>query len=284
MASYRFCRSDDVPLLCASHNSCYLPHAPDTPALDRDGFRAAAKGIDLWTSSCMVAQQGSDSIAVLLAAKRELDGQTLIWRIAAHPDHMRQGHCRHLLSSLSAKLAILGPPKIVAELAEGHEAAAQLLAGCGFKQTDLLTDYRLSQPPPQVERSPLVIPISHDELVANDVLDVQAIRSWARQAPSLAAARDSMQGLAIASDVRIEAWLLFEGQGDSTRLLALGCADAERREMWLGLLIRNWLSSNSGPVVWDGVSADECPAQWLTGWGFEPVRKVARLEADPIPG
>jgi len=261
-----------------------LPHAPGIPALDRDGFRAAAKSIDLWTSSCMVAQQGDDAIAVLLASKREREGETLIWRIAAHPDYMRQGHCQHLLTSLSAKLAILGPPKIVAELPEGHEAAGRLLAGCGFVQTDGLTDYRLSRPPSPVERSPLVIPISYAELVANDVLDLQPIRSWARQAPSLAAARDSMKGLAVASGVRIEAWLLYDGEGEARRLLALGCADEERREMWLGLLVRNWLSADPGQVVWNGVSPEECPPEWLASWGFEPVRKVARLEADPIPG
>lgn len=284
MASYRFCRSDDVPLLCEAHNACYLPHAGDEPPLDRDRFRAAAKSIDLWTSSCMVAQQGSESIAVLLAAKREPEGQTLIWRIAAHPDHMRRGHCSHLLSSLSAKLAILGPPRIVAELPVENVAARSLLAGCGFVQTDELTDYRLAGERPRAERSPLVIPISYDELLANGVLATDSIRCWARQRCSLAARRDAILGLAVASNVRIEAWMLHDELDGRRRLLALGCADESRREMWLGLLVRNWLAGEAREAVWDGVALDECPPRLLASWGFEAVRKIARLEADPIPG
>ncbi len=56
----------------------------------------------------MVASSGSDPIGVMIGAKRT--SGTLVHKIAVHPDHCRQGYGRHLLASLSSKLAILGPP------------------------------------------------------------------------------------------------------------------------------------------------------------------------------
>ena len=80
--------------------------------MSREDLRRATREIDVWTSSCMVATAGPDPIAVLMATKRE--HESLIWRVGVHPDHLRQGHGRHLMTSLSSKQSILGPPKMVA--------------------------------------------------------------------------------------------------------------------------------------------------------------------------
>ncbi len=76
-----------------------------TPA----AFKRSIRDLQVWCSSCMVAFSGSDPIGVLIGAKRP--SGTLIHKIAVHPEHRRQGHARHLLASLSSKLAILGPPE-----------------------------------------------------------------------------------------------------------------------------------------------------------------------------
>ena len=83
-----------------------------TPA----AFKRSICDLQVWCSSCMVAFVGTDPIGVLIGAKRP--SVTLVHRIAVHPDHRRQGHGRHLLDSLGSKLAILGPPRIVAEVPE----------------------------------------------------------------------------------------------------------------------------------------------------------------------
>ena len=83
-----------------------------TPA----AFKRSIRDLQVWCSSCMVAFSGSDPIGVLIGAKRP--SGTLVHKIAVHPDHRRQGHGRHLLASLGSKLAILGPPRIVAEVPE----------------------------------------------------------------------------------------------------------------------------------------------------------------------
>src|SRR5206468_100020 len=91
--------------------------------------------------SCMVSFAGADPIGVLIGAKRP--SGTLVHKIAVHPDHRRQGHARHLLDSLGSKLAILGPPRIVAEVPEAFEPACELFRASGYVEEGVLTDYVL---------------------------------------------------------------------------------------------------------------------------------------------
>ena len=68
MASYRFCRSDDIPLLVDAYNACFRPPGKVDP-IDRDRFKWWIRVLELWTSSCMVATEGGQLIGVVLAAK-----------------------------------------------------------------------------------------------------------------------------------------------------------------------------------------------------------------------
>src|SRR5688572_11148464 len=115
----------------------------------------------------MVAFSGSDPIGVLIGAKRP--SGTLIHKIAVHPDHVRQGHGRHLLASLGSKLAILGPPRIVAEVPETFAAAAGLFKASGYARETLLTDYVWNaEDQAEVRRADgtFVIPVTVDDLDA----------------------------------------------------------------------------------------------------------------------
>ena len=109
MTAYRFCRSDDLPLLAEAYERCRGPEdaaeAAAGPPLDRAGMKVLIRESDLWSSSCMVANEGGEPVAVLLGCKRE--DATLVHTVRVHPDHRRKGHARHLLTSLSSKLAIL---------------------------------------------------------------------------------------------------------------------------------------------------------------------------------
>ena len=57
-----------------------------TPA----SFKRSIRDLQVWCSSCMVAFSGSDPIGVLIGAKRS--SETLIHKIAVHPEYLRQGH------------------------------------------------------------------------------------------------------------------------------------------------------------------------------------------------
>ena len=171
----------------------------------------------------MVAFSGSDPIGVLIGAKRP--SGTLVQKIAVHPDHRRQGHGRHLLTSLSSKLAILGPPRMVAEVPETLAPACELFVASGYVQEAVLTDYALEGPAlsesgndARVEA--FVIPVTVDDLAANGLLgeappspsasagQVQRV-CWERSVETLTARKDDIAGLAVATDEQIEAYLLY---------------------------------------------------------------------------
>ena len=190
MSAYRFCRTDDVALLVEALNRCWSPYFPDEPPMTPAAFKRSIRDLQVWCSSCMVAFSGSDPIGVLIGAKRP--SGTLVHKIAVHPDHRRQGHGRHLLVSLGSKLAILGPPRITAEVPETLAPACELFSASGYVQEALLTDYvfhptahttRRGGPGPREENDArevagmsddddgrFVIPVTVDDLAANGLL------------------------------------------------------------------------------------------------------------------
>ncbi len=207
MSAYRFCRSDDIALLSDALNRCCSPYFPDEPPMTPEVFKRSIRDLQVWCSSCMVAFSGSDPIGVLIGAKRP--SGTLIHKIAVHPDHVRQGHGRHLLTSLSSKLAILGPPRIITELPETLAPAGELFSACGYVQEAVLTDYVLQREENDVREAGFVIPVTIDDLAANGLGEAHPQVCWERSVETLTARKGDITGLAVASDERIEACILY---------------------------------------------------------------------------
>jgi hypothetical protein len=181
-----------------------------TPA----AFKRSIRDLQVWCSSCMVAFSGSDPIGVLIGAKRP--SGTLVHKIAVHPNHRRQGHGRHLLSSLGSKLAILGPPRIVAEVPETLAPACELFSACGYVEEARLTDYALNRAANDVGGAAgmFVIPVTIDDLAANGLLgEGHPQVCWERSVETLMARKDDIAGLAVATDERIEAYVLYVTRG-----------------------------------------------------------------------
>ena len=225
MTAYRFCRSDDIGLLVDALNGCWSPYFPDQPPMTTAAFKRSIRDLQVWCSSCMVAFSGSEPIGVLIGAKRP--SGTLVHTIAVHPDHRRQGHGRHVLASLGSKLAILGPPRIVAEVPETFAPACELFSASGYTQEALLTDYVLEcgeddardvdqMSGPDDHDVGFVIPVTVDDLAANGLLGADHPQvCWKRSVETLTARKGDIAGLAVASDERIEAYLLYvTAQGD----------------------------------------------------------------------
>ncbi len=211
MSAYRFCRTDDIALLVDALNRCWTPYAPDEPAVTTTTFKRSIRDLQVWCSSCMVAFSGADPIGVLIGAKRP--SGTLVHRIAVHPDHRRQGHGRHLLESLGSKLAILGPPRIVAEIPETLSPASDLFRASGYVEEAVLTDYvwdSTACAEPASSRTGLVIPVTIDDLAANGLFgEADPQVCWARSFQTLMARKNEIAGLAVASDERLEACILY---------------------------------------------------------------------------
>ncbi len=223
MSAYRFCRTDDVALLVDALNRCWSPHFPDEPFLTAAGFKRSIRDLQVWCSSCMVAFSGADPVGVLIGAKRP--SGTLVHKIAVHPDHRRQGHGQHLLASLGSKLAILGPPRMVAEVPAALATVQELLRASGYVEEALLTDYVLHLDPGDSNASEqggrssqapagFVIPVTLDDLAANGLLDEAHPQvCWERSIETLTARKDDIRGLAVASEERIEAYVLYVDAG-----------------------------------------------------------------------
>ena len=232
MSSYRFCRTDDIGLLVDALNRCWLPYFPDQGAITPASFKRSIRDLQVWCSSSMVAFSGSDPIGVLIGAKRP--SGTLVHRIAVHPDHRRQGHGRHLLASLGSKLAILGPSRIVAEVPETLSPACELFSASGYVKEVVLTDYVLEREENDVEEvaGKFVIPVTVDDLAANGLLgEADPQGCWERSFETLTARKDEIAGLAVASDERIEAYLLYLKCGVGPPTFARSCHRELRRDL-----------------------------------------------------
>jgi GNAT superfamily N-acetyltransferase len=222
MTAYRFCRTDDIGLLVGALNRCWSPYFPDEPPVTPATFKRSIRDLQVWCSSCMVAFAGSDPIGVLIGAKRP--SGTLVHKIAVHPDHRRQGHGRHLLASLGSKLAILGPPRIVAEVPESLAPACELFRARAYVEESLLVDYVLRgdendvgsgwATPSGLEDGQFLIPVTVDDLFANGLLGAtDAQVCWERSVETFTARKDDIAGFAVASDERIEAYVLYVKSG-----------------------------------------------------------------------
>ena len=290
MSAYRFCRTDDIGLLVAALNRCWSPYFPDEPPMTPALFKRSIRDLQVWCSSCMVALSDSDPIGVLIGAKRP--SGTLVHKIAVHPDHRRQGHGRHLLESLGSKLAILGPPRIVAEVPEAFAEASRLFDTSGYLQETMLTDYLWqpsgsdshARPDPstgswlsgatsrderarQSGASRWVIPVTVDDLAANVLLEEGHPQlCWERSVETLTARKEEIQGLAVATDEQIEAYLLYSK--DEIVALRSLVEDGGARLMQLLSQLR---AQALGPFHFPKVHPAEISMESLETLGFLPA-------------
>ena len=280
MPAYRFCRTDDIGLLVDALNRCWAPHFPGEPPMTPTAFKRSIRDLQVWCSSCMVALDGSDPIGVLIGAKRP--SATLIHRIAVHPAHQRLGHARHLLDSLGSKLAILGPPRIVAEIPETLGAACDLFSASGYVREAVLTDYVLRVDPKPASqdgesRRGYLIPATVEDLVANGLLgDTNPQACWARSVETLTARKDEVAGLAVASDERIEAYLFYVHDERGGEILSLRSLVDDGGACLSQLLSR----LDTGEFRMGRVHPDEIPHRLMERLGFRPAGRHLLFSAN----
>jgi GNAT superfamily N-acetyltransferase len=276
ISSYRFCRSDDIALLVDALNRCRAPSVPGETPVTPAAFKRSIRDLQVWCSSCMVAFSGADPIGVLIGAKRPYG--TLVHTIAVHPDHRRQGHGRHLLASLSSKLAILGPPRIVAEVPETLAPACELFGASGYAREAVLTDYvwRNAGAPSARDPDPacggrFVIPVTVDDLAANGLLGEPHLQGcWERSVETLAARKEEIAGVAVATDEQIEACLLHTEHDGTTEigLLRTFVDDGGAR---LEQLLARIPAHGPRTVRFPKVHPKEFPQTLLLTLGFQPA-------------
>jgi ribosomal protein S18 acetylase RimI-like enzyme len=269
LSAYRFCRTDDIPLLVDAWNRCGLPHFPNAPPLTIAAFKQEIRELDLWCSSCMVAFDAKEPVAVLLGCKRP--PHTLVHRIAVHPDHLRKGHGRHLLTSLSAKLAILGPPLLVAEIDAENAPARALFKACGWREERTYTDYVAESPVAAPAPPGLVVPVTVEDLMDIALPAADAPRSWERSLGTLLNRKERLSGLAIAHGDRLGAAILYSreegGRVAVWNLFALPHGDGREA---LAVLLRDLALRERAPISIPRVDEIAIETQVLRALAFSP--------------
>ncbi|MEO6027063.1 MAG: GNAT family N-acetyltransferase [Candidatus Binatia bacterium] len=284
MAGYRFCRSDDIPLLVAAHNACWVPHFGPESALTVDDFKLGIRELGFWSSSCMVAFDGDEPIGILIGAKRDRDANC-VQRLAIKPGYERRGHGRHLLTSLADKAAILGPPRLVAELPAEWTAMRRFFEKSGFEEEATYGDFTLAttgaasgQNDPRVA---LVIPITLDELIESGAIDPGRRRAWSRSVASLRARAAEIEGWAVATD-RVEAFVLIRPSriDEGADVIAIGAEDdGEQGRSLLALLVAR-IGAGGRPLRIPMIADSDVRFATLAALGFrrdhETIGYVAR--------
>jgi len=275
------------------------------------------KALDVWPSNSMVAlggPGGDEPVAVMIGTKRERE--VLVHRLGVRPGHERRGHGSHLVTSLSQKLAVLGPGRLVAEVPEALPAARALLESLGWTAEDELVDRRRPAPSPDEAPLPpeLAIPVTVADLEADGALDVHPRAPWARSRQTLRQAAERLRGAAIATPERIEAWVLWwdadDGPNGSTKggdhglvpgedgaagvaeaarcdrpieVAGAGCRDADRAELLLGVLFRSVGQAAGRSLLLPRLADGELDEGALRGAGFEPAARTRRYAATARP-
>ena len=227
-------------------------------------------------------------VGFLFGAKRRTE--TLVHRIAVHPDHLRRGHGRHMLDSLRSKLSILGPPRIVAEVPSGRADALALFEAAGYERETTFDTWRLdgnerarfTPAGPAGDRSAgLVVPMPLEDLAANGVLADRPGLPWERSLTTLRARAASLRGLALVADDAIAAALLWSndasGPGAVVSDLRLDVRDPGAARANLGRLLGALAETAAGPLLLKSVAAGEVPSAWLEAYGLARVGTSVRV-------
>ena len=290
-------------------NACWRPHAAAAAATAADALVSTGPGpadpitlVDfkrdirerhVWCSSCMIAFEGTEPIGVLIGAKRPTE--TLVDRIAVRPDRVRKGHGRHMLDSLGSKIAILGPPRLAAEIHDDLPAAAAFFAACGYAPGGMLTDWILDDGAvlaaavaSSAPGGAFAVPVTVADLAANRLLADPPGVAWDRAVATLVARAESLHGLGLATVDRIEAFALYRptpGGGPGAVIDALGPmaghtgedhpdqAESFRR------LVAMVLERTGPPLHLPRIAEAELPAEWPKQWGFRAASRRRRYTA-----
>ena len=142
----------------------------------------------------------------------------------------------------------------------------------GYTHETRYTDFRLEQPRP-AQPGGMVSEVGFDDLAEAGVLDSAVRRSWERRLKTLENRKTRLAGLAIASESRIEAWLLhrLDSPTGLRQIVALGSADSAGSRPLLAILMHYLASETAEPVVIPRISREEIDFDWLESTGFRPV-------------
>ena len=284
MPSYRFCRPDDIPLLVEAVNIAYRVHFPDEPLCSNVSFKQEIRELNLWTSSCMIAMEGKEIIGVCIGCKREKE--TLIYKVGVHPHYQRQGHGRHLLTSLQKKFSVLGPPRIVAEVPSDLKEANSFFRELGFAPGNRVIDYEFQETLKPLSATDFIQELSLAGLIkAGVALDSDHL-PWCRSRETLMNMKDHIKIDAIVTSDRIEAFLLYHlsnrggDQAGILEILRYWFREQEKEPQLCLILLRKLTQLHPTKIRVPKLAENDPYRSVLEDIGFQPTRQYVRYSCD----
>lgn len=279
MVAYRFCRPDDSPYIVQAVNECVQVHFPDRPPLTLEDFQAAVRELDVWPSNCMVASEASRPIAVCIATKRP--DEVLIYRVGARPGFERRGHGVHMLTSLSQKLAVLGPSRLVAELPGDRPDLQAFFEAAGYRREAEFVDYVVAGPPAPPEDWSALTPVTVSDVAGLGLLGEGSEPCWERQLPTLRARADAVSGWGLVAGDSLAGFVLCRDVGSERQVLAWGAESGAAGPVLELLLAR--AAADGRPLRLLKTTSGEIDERLRERLGLQPDAVILRYSTTAQP-
>jgi hypothetical protein len=179
---------------------------------------------------------------------------------------------------------------MIAEVPDALAPACELFSASGYVQEALLTDYVWQEEDrhndaPRVDGT-FVIPVTVDDLAANGLFaeadpstpprNVRAAGvpgqvCWEHSVETLTARKDEITGLAVASDERIEAYLLYLTSEEGTPEIVSLRSFIDDRGARLGQLLSRIRAQGMSTIRFRKVHSAEFTNGFLEAFGFRPA-------------
>jgi len=288
MASYRFCRPDDIPLLVDAVNRCYCSHfengSHEGRPWDNDFFHQLMNEQNIWPGWCAIAMHDSLPIGVVVGAKRYDEktrcGSIQINKITTHPQFLRQGHSSHILNSLIQKLRILAPGiEMTATVeAKNHQANA-FFKSQNFEMDCVYNNYILEA---DTDNEPTTSELCQSVNMSDVKEQIQWGENleWSRSQRSIWQSEDSLFGVAVPSVSGYLAYFLYR-KGDYSQapleIMNFGCSDLSRTEIFYALLLKHLRAQyRDCSITLPNLHEGEMNGALLKSLGFKGAGEVCR--------
>jgi hypothetical protein len=176
----------------------------------------------------------------------------------------------------------------VAEVPEDQGAVRDLFEAVGYEAEQVFADFSLATPLTPLSTAGEVSPASLDDLLRYEAIDPSVPRSWERAFETLQNRKDQLQGLAIASHTRVEAYVLFRDLPEHGRreIVSLGettqQGDGDNTAAgFLEIVVRAACQADSLSVTVPRISSDEIAWSRLEAMGFQKGRTYTRYAEFP---
>jgi len=274
MASYRFCRPDDIPLLVQAMNDCYCIHYSENASEHRSWnlsrFKQAMHEYDLWPGCCALTFDGAQPISILVSAKR--NDRVNVLYIATHPKYLRQGHASHMLESMSKKLAILAPNTVMEVLVPSNNSSAiPLFEAKQYKFTRRYSNFQLNhfKFDLDIKSESLIQPATVGDLRELSFFQPSQEVVWERNQRSTIQCAKRIQGYTIPTVDGLIAYLLFCKNKETTDIIGLDCERNKNPKQLYPLLLSKLVKNSSNEIVFQKVCEEEISYELLDELGFE---------------